>query len=125
MNGSKLTLLVIAFLGLLAILVTIASIQVITDGRLYRKIPKASRPRKSVVTFFFAYFVAFCIWFPVWSVAPHSTLSHILTGIFTAFTAVIAVRYALGKIGSIVAPFAALVQWALGAYRERSVPRKS
>jgi hypothetical protein len=66
MDQSTLTVLVIAFLSLLAICVTVASIVILSGGKLYHKIPAKSRPRRWVIAIFFSYFVVFCVWFPVW-----------------------------------------------------------
>jgi hypothetical protein len=49
MEQSTLTRLVIAFLIVLAICVTVASIVILSGGSLYHKIPEKSRPRRVVL----------------------------------------------------------------------------
>jgi hypothetical protein len=87
MDQSKATLLVIAFLSLLAVFVIVASILILSGGKVYHKIPEKSRPRRWFVAIFFSYFVTFCGWFPVWFFYPRSIISHVLSFIFGAFTA--------------------------------------
>ena len=124
MEQSKATLLVIAFLGVLAVFVTVACILILSGGKLYRKIPRESRPRRWFVAIFFSYFVTFCVWFPVWFNYPHSIPSHILSLIFAAFTAFIGAWYVLGKVGAILLPIIALVEWVVGAYKDSSEARR-
>jgi hypothetical protein len=124
MDQSRTKLLLIAFVTLLALSVTAASLIILSGGKLYHKIPDKSRPRRWFVGSFFAYFLTFCVWFPVWSVFPHSTASNALTFIFGAFTAFIAAWYALGKVATILLPLIALGERAVGAYRERSGARR-
>ena len=57
MNQSTVTVLVIAFLGLLAVFVTVASILILCGGKVYHKIPEKVRPRRWFVAIFFSYFV--------------------------------------------------------------------
>lgn len=64
MDQSKATLLVLVFLGSLAVCVSAASILILVGGKTYQKIPEQSRPRRWFVAIFFAYFVLFCLWFP-------------------------------------------------------------
>jgi hypothetical protein len=124
MNESNLNLLLIACLGLLAILVTVVSIQTITQAKLYRKIPDDWRPSKRVVAFFFSYFVVFCLWFSVWYFARGSILSYILGFTFFALTAVIVIGYAIGRVRDIFAFFLRVFRWASAVYRDRSDARK-
>jgi hypothetical protein len=124
MDESKSTLLVIACLGLLAVLVTVASILILSGGKVYHKIPQKSRPRRWFVAIFFSYFVVFCIWFPVWFLFPRSIISHIVSFIFAAFTAFIFAWYDLGKVGVVVLPIIAVVERIVSARRERSEARR-
>jgi hypothetical protein len=124
MDQSKSTLLAIAFLSLLAVFVTVSSILILSGGKLYHKIPQESRPRRWFVAIFFSYFVAFCIWFPVWFFFPRSIISHVLSLIFLALTAFIGAWYVLGKMGAIFLPIVAVVERIVGAYRDRSEARK-
>jgi hypothetical protein len=124
MDQSKATLLVIAFLSLLAVFVIVASILILSGGKVYHKIPEKSRPRRWFVAIFFSYFVTFCGWFPVWFFYPRSIISHVLSFIFGAFTAFIGAWYALGKVGAILLPLIALVERIVDAYRGRSDARK-
>src|SRR5579864_5033203 len=101
MDQPKATLLAIAFLSLLAVFVTVASILILSGGKVYNKIPEKSRPRRWFVAIFFSYFVTFCAWFPVWFFYPRSTISRALSFFFLVFTAFIGVWYALGKVGAI------------------------
>ena len=77
MNQSTGTVLVIAFLSLLAVFVTVASILILRGGKFYHRIPAKSRPRRWFVAIFFSYFVLFCLWFPVWMFYPRSMFSRI------------------------------------------------
>ena len=124
MDQSKATLLVIAFLSLLAVFVIVVSILILSGGKVYHKIPEKSRPRRWFVAIFFSYFVTFCGWFPVWFFYPRSIISHVLSFIFGAFTAFIGAWYALGKVGAILLPLIALVERIVDAYRGRSDARK-
>jgi hypothetical protein len=120
MDQSTVTVLVVAFLGLLAVCVTVASILILSGGKVYQKIPVRSRPRRWMVGIFFSYFVVFCVWFPVWFFYPHSTVSHVLSFIFAAFTAFIGAWYVLGKLGGILLPIIVLLERIVDAYRDRS-----
>src|SRR5277367_3658647 len=115
MDQSTLTLLVIVFLSLLGICVAVTSIVILSGSKLYNNIPVKSRPRRWLVGIFFSYFVAFCFWFPVWFFHPHSTVSHVLSFIFAAFSAFIAGWYVLGRAGTLLSPLifatTALVEW--------------
>jgi quinol-cytochrome oxidoreductase complex cytochrome b subunit len=124
MDQSKATLLVIAFLSVLAVFVTVASILILSGGKVYHKIPQKSRPRRWFVAIFFSYFVTFCVWFPVWFFYPHSIIAHVLSFIFGAFTAFIGAWYVLGKVGVILLPIIALVEWIIEAYKDRSEARR-
>ena len=124
MDQSKATLLATAFLGLLAVFVTAASILILRGGKFYHKIPEKSRPRRWFVAIFFSYFLMFCGWFPVWFFYPRSIISHVLSFIFLAFTAFIGAWYALGKVGAILLPLIALVEWIVDSYRGRSDARR-
>ena len=123
MDQSTLTMLVIAFLSLLAICATVASIVILSGGKLYHKIPAKSRPRRWFIGIFFSYFVVFCVWFPVWFFYPRSAISNVLSIVFLAFTAFIAAWYVLGKVGALLSPLIlaaiALVEWI----KERSQRR--
>lgn len=103
-----------AFLALLAILVVAASILILSGGKVYKKIPERSRPRRWVVAIFFSYFVIFCLWFPFRLFYPRSVMSHTLGFIFLGFSALIVVWYVLGKVGSILLPFFSLVERIVG-----------
>jgi quinol-cytochrome oxidoreductase complex cytochrome b subunit len=126
MDQSTLTVLVIAFLSLLAICVTVASIVILSGGKLYHKIPAKSRPRRWVIAIFFSYFVVFCVWFPVWFLYPHSAISNVLSFVFLAFTAFIAAWYVLGKVGALLSPLIlaaiALVEWIKERSQRRDPP---
>jgi hypothetical protein len=124
MDQSKVTLLVIAFLALLAVFVTMASIPILSGRKVYHRIPEKSRPRRWFIGIFFSYFVMFCVWFPVWFSYPRSTISHVLSLIFGAFTALIAVWYALGKVGIILFPLILLFETMVDAYKNKSGTRK-
>jgi len=124
MDQFKATLLVIAFLSLLAVFVTVASILILSGGKVYQRIPEKSRPRRWFVAIFFSYFVMFCAWFPVWFFYPRSIISHVLSFIFLAFTAFIGAWFVLGKVGAILLPVIALVEWLVGAYRYRREARR-
>jgi hypothetical protein len=124
MDQSKASVLVVAFLGLLAVFVTVASILILSGGKVYHKIPEKSRPRRWLVAIFFSYFVVFCLWFPVWFFYPRSIISYILTFIFAAFTVFIAAWYALGRVRAILLPIIALVEWLIDAYRDGSEARR-
>jgi hypothetical protein len=104
MDQSTLTVLVIAFLSLLAICVTVVSIVILSGGKLYHKIPAKSRPRRWLIAVFFSYFVVFCVWSPVWFFYPRSAISNVLSIVFLAFTAFIAAWYVLGKVGALLSP---------------------
>jgi hypothetical protein len=75
MDQSTLTVLVIAFLTVLAICVTVASIAILSDGKLYHTIPAKSRSRRWFVAVFISCFALFCVWFPVWFFHLHSVIS--------------------------------------------------
>jgi hypothetical protein len=126
MDQSTLTRLVIAFLILLAICVTVASITILSGGKLYHRIPAKSRPRRWFVAIFFSYFVVFCFWFPVWFSYPRSPISNILSIVFLAFTGFIAVWYVLGKVGAVLSPLilvgAALIEWIKERSQRRNPP---
>ena len=125
MDQSKATLLVIAFLSLLAVFVIVASILILSGGKVYHKIPEKSRPRRWVVAIFFSYFITFCVWFPVWFFYPRSIISHVLSFIFGAFTAFIGAWYALGKVwAAILLLLIAPVERIVDAYRGRRDARK-
>src|SRR5580704_920916 len=120
MDQSKAILLVLAFLSLLAVFVIVASILVLSGGKVYHKIPKKSRPRGWFVAIFFSYFLIFCVWFPVWFFYPRSITSHVLSFIFLAFTAFIGAWYVLGRLGAILLPLTVLVERIVDAYKGRS-----
>lgn len=109
------TVLVLVFLGVLAVFVIVASIVVLKGGALYRKIPKKSRPRRWLIAIFFSYFVVFCLWFPVWSFDRGSLIARVLTFVFGVFTAFIAAWMALGRIAVFLLPFVALAKWLAGS----------
>jgi len=124
MNQSTGTVLVIAFLSLLAVFVTVASILILRGGKFYHRIPAKSRPRRWFVAIFFSYFVLFCLWFPVWMFYPRSMFSRILGFLFAAFTAFIGAWYVLGKVGVILLPIITLVLRLMGAYSDRSEAKR-
>ena len=109
MNKTKATVLVLVFLGLLAVCVTVVSILILSGGKTYQKIPEKSRPRRWLVSIFFSYFLLFCLWFPAWFFYPHSAISYILTFAFGAFTAFIGAWFALGRVGAVLLPVVALI----------------
>lgn len=117
MDQSKATVLVVAFLGLLAVFVTVASVVILSGGKLYYRIPEKSRPRRWFVAIFFSYFVMFWLWFPAWFYYPRSTISHVLSFILGAFTAFIGAWYVLGKVGAILLPIIALVERIVDTYK--------
>jgi hypothetical protein len=123
MNQSTLTVLVIAFVSLLAICVTVASIVILSGGKLYHRIPAKSRPRRWVIAIFFSYFAVFCVSFPVWFFYPRSTISNVLSIVFLAFTACIAASYVLGKVGALLSPLIVAVIAAVEWIKERSQRR--
>jgi hypothetical protein len=126
MDQSTLTVLVIAFLSLVALCVTVASILILSGGKLYHKIPAKSRPRRWVIAILFSYFAVFCVWFPVWFFYPRSAISNVLNIIFLAFTALIAAFYVLGKLGALLSPLIlaaiALVEWIKERSQRRDPP---
>ena len=123
MEQSKATLLLAAFLGVLAVFVTVASILILSGGTVDHKIPQKSRPRRWFVAIFFSYFVTFCVSLPVWFFYPRSIPSHILSFIFGAFTAFIVAWYVLGRVGAILLPIITLIEWIVGAYKDRREAR--
>jgi hypothetical protein len=120
MDQSNAPLLVIVFLGVLAILVIVASILILSGGKVYHRIPKKSRPRRWLIAIFFSYFVVFCLWFPIWSISPRSIISHALSFIFGSFTAFIAAWYVLGKVGAVFLPIIALIEWVVDGFRGKA-----
>jgi len=126
MDQSTLTVLVIAILSVLAICVAVASIIILSGGKLYHKIPAKSRPRRWFIAIFFSYFVVFCVWFPVWLFYPRSAISNVLSIVFLAFTAFIAAWYVLGRVGALLSPviFAAIafVEWIKERSQRRNPP---
>jgi quinol-cytochrome oxidoreductase complex cytochrome b subunit len=126
MDQSTLTVLVIAFLSLLAICVTVASIVILSGGKLYHKIPAKSRPRRWFIAIFFSYFVVFCVWFPVWFFYPRSGITNVVSIVFLAFSAFIAAWYVLGKVGALLSPVIlaaiALVEWIKERSQRRDPP---
>jgi hypothetical protein len=124
MEQSKAILLVVAIFGLLAVFITVASILILSGGKLYQKIPEKWRPRRWFIGIFFSYFVLFCLWFPVWFFYPRSIPSYILSFLFAGFTVFIAGWFALGKVGAILLPIIALVERIRDAYRDENEERK-
>lgn len=126
MDQSTLTDVVIAFLSLLAVCVTVASIVILSGGKLYHKLPAKARPRRWFVAMFFSYFVVFCVWFPVWFFYPHLAISNVISIIFLAFTAFIAAWYVLGKVGALLSPLIlaviAFVEWIKERSQRRGPP---
>ena len=126
MDQSTATALVVAFLGLLALCVTVASILILSGGKLYHKIPPKSRPRRWLVGIFFSYFVVFCLWFPFWFFYPHSVISKVVNLVFVAFTAFLAGWYVLGKVGALLLPVTlsvvVLVEWIKERSQRRHPP---
>ena len=126
MDQSTVTVLVVAFLGLLAVCATVASILILSGGKVYHKIPVRSRPRRWLVGIFFSYFVVFCVWFPVWFFYPRSVISEVLSMLFLACTAFIAAWYVLGKVGALLSPVifsaTAFVEWIKEQSQRRHPP---
>lgn len=124
MDQSKATLLALTFFALLAIFVIVASIIILSGGKLYHKIPEKSRPRRWFVAIWFSYFVTFCFWFSAWVFYPRSIVSYVLRILFGGFTAFIAAWYALGRIRGILLPIIALIERIIDAYRDGSEARR-
>lgn len=118
------TELVLACLGLLAICVTVASMIILTGGKLYRKIPEKSRPRRWVVGIFFSFFVTFCLWCAAWSFYPRSIVAYVSSYMFGAFGVLIAAWIALGRVGSILSLIIVLVLRIIDACRADTVARR-
>lgn len=119
MDQSKATVLVLALLCVLAVLVTVASILILSGGKVYQKIPEKSRPRRWLVAIFFSYFVAFCLWFPAWLFYPGSIISRVLGFMFGAFTIFVAGWLVLGRVGAILLPIIAIAMAIKRALRVR------
>jgi hypothetical protein len=109
MDQSKTPVLLVALFGLLAVFVTVASIMILSGGKVYHKIPEKSRPRRWLVGIFFSYFVVFCLWFATWFFYPHSTTAHATSFLFGASTVFIVAWYALGRVRDILLPIIALI----------------
>jgi len=120
MDQSKVTALVVALLSLLAVFVIVASILVLSGGKVYQKIPEKSRPRRWLVAIFFSYFVMFCLWFPTWSFYPGSIISRVLSVLFAAFTTFIVGWYALGRVRSILSPIITLLMRFIDSFKDES-----
>lgn len=120
MDQTKGPVLVVAFFGLLAVFVTVASILILSGGKVYHQIPEKSRPRRWFVGIFLSYFVVFCLWFAVWFFYPHSTTAHIMSFMFGAFTVFIAAWYALGRVRDILLPIIALVERIIDSHSDGS-----
>jgi hypothetical protein len=124
MGESEAIVLALAFLGVLAVLVIVASILILSGGKFYQKIPEKARPRRWFVAIFFSYFVMFCLWFPVWILDRGSLIARVLSVMFGAFTVFIAAWVALGRVGAILLAVIALIEWLADAYRYRSWARR-
>src|ERR1700674_2016543 len=124
MDQSKATLLVNAFLSLLAVFVIVASILILSGGKVYHKIPEKSRPRRWFVAIFFSYFIVFCVWCAAWFFYPFSIVSHVLNFIFGAFTAFIGAWYVLGRVADIFLPLISLLERILDAYGSKRDARR-
>jgi hypothetical protein len=128
MDQSRVTILLLTFLGLLSVAVSVLSILILRGGKFYQRIPENSRPRRWVVAFYFLYFVTFCFWFPAWFWHRQSFLSQVLGFLMTAFTLVLVAAVVLGKVGWMLSPvitiFAHLVETAKIGREEKKL-RKS
>jgi len=123
MSESEPTVLALALLGVLAVLVIVASILIPSGGKFYQKIPGKARPRRWFVAIFFSYFAMFCLWFPVWFLDRGSLIARLLSVMFGAFTVFIAAWVALGRMGAILLPVIALIEWAMsGRVRKNRTP---
>jgi|SRR5579863_548232 len=120
MDQSNLTVLVLTLLVALGVVVTVASILILSGGKVYKRIPEKSRPRRWVVAIFFSYFVTFCFWFPIWFFYHHSVISYVLSAMFGVFTAFIGAWLALGRVRAILLPIVAIVERIRDAYRNGS-----
>jgi hypothetical protein len=128
MDQSTATALLLAFLGLLAVAVSVVSVLILKGGRFYQRIPEKSRPRQLVVGFFFSYFVTFCLWFPLWAWHRGTIAAHVLGFIFGAFTFVLAAVVVLGRVGVILTPVVIVVARLVEIYkigREGKRPKNS
>jgi hypothetical protein len=110
MSESETAVLALALLGVLAVLVTVASLLILSGGKFYQKIPQKARPRRRFVGIFFSYFVMFCLWFPVWFLDRGSLIARLWGVMFGAFTVFIAAWVALGRVGAILLPVIALIE---------------
>jgi quinol-cytochrome oxidoreductase complex cytochrome b subunit len=124
MDNSKANLLVLAFLGLLAVSVTVVSILILSGGKFYYKIPEESRPRRWVVAIFFSYFTVFCLWLPIWAFRPRSNVSYVVSFMFAAFTVFIGAWYVLGRVRAILLPIITLVGRIIDACKVGSGERR-
>lgn len=120
MDPYKVPVLVVAFLGVLAIFVTVGSILILSGGRFYHKIPEKSRPRRWVVAIFISYFVTFCLWFPAWSFYPRTIISRVLSLLFAAFTTFIGGWCVLGRVGAILLPIIVLFERIVDSFKDGS-----
>jgi hypothetical protein len=73
---------VLTLLAVLAISAVSVSILILHRGRLYRKLQPESRPRRWVLFLLLFLFAVFIVWFPVWTMWPHSLVSRSLTLFF-------------------------------------------
>lgn len=73
---------VLAFLGVLAITSVYASINILRKGWIYHRLDPASRPRRWILAALMVLFAAFLVWFPVWLVWPDAMISKFLTALF-------------------------------------------
>src|SRR5215469_223152 len=120
MDQSKVTVLAIAFLSLLVVFVIVASVLILSGGKVYHKIPEKSRPRRWLIAIFFSYFVVFCVWFPVWFLQPGSMISHVLSILFAAYTFVIIAWFVLARVGGILLPIVALFERIVLLFTDRT-----
>lgn len=109
MNQSTMTALLVAFLGLLAVAVSVVSVLILKGGRFYQSIPEKSRPRRLVVGFFFSYFVTFCFWFPLWFWHRGSIAAQVFNFVFGALTYLLVAVAVLGRVGVMLTPVVIVV----------------
>src|SRR5438105_2462247 len=66
-------------------------VQLLRRGRVYRKLPAESRPRRWVIALMLTYLLIFCGWFPIWLIWPHAFISRALLLLLGLATLVVGV----------------------------------
>src|ERR1700682_1266797 len=74
-NGTLIVLVVFIVVGIVAVWL---SIMILRRGKLHQRIKPEARPRRWVLILLFALFAVFLIWFPVWMIWPHASVSRFL-----------------------------------------------